>query len=43
MCGSFVAITRMVTAFHLVVNRLRNPNELVTMVRRPMTTLATDG
>lgn len=35
-------IPALVTAFHLVA-RLRNPNEFVTVVRRPITALATDG
>ena len=36
-------IPALVTAFHLVANRLRNSNESVTVVRRPITALATDG
>jgi hypothetical protein len=38
-----VLIPALVTAFHLVTNRLRNSNELVTVVRRPITALAADG
>jgi hypothetical protein len=36
-------IPALVTAFHLVANRLRNSDESVTVVRRPITALATDG
>jgi hypothetical protein len=38
-----VLIPALVTSFHLVANRLRNSNELVTVVRRPLTALASDG
>ncbi len=37
-----VLIPALVTAFHLVA-RLRNSNEFVTVVRRPITAPATDG
>jgi hypothetical protein len=37
-----VLIPALVTAFHLVA-RLRNFNEFVTVVRRPITAPATDG
>ena len=38
-----VLIPALVTAFHLVANRLRNSDESVTVVRRPITAPATDG
>jgi hypothetical protein len=37
-----VLIPALVTAFHLVA-RLHNSNEFVTVVRRPITAMATDG
>ena len=37
-----VLIPALVTAFHIVA-RLRNPDEFVTVVRRPITALGTDG
>ena len=38
-----VLIPALVTAFHVVTNRLRNSNELVMVVRRPITALVADG
>ena len=38
-----VLIPALVIAFHLVANRRRNSRELVTLVRGPITALATDG